>query len=195
MTAFVLGNGISRESVDVNKLKTLGTVYGCNAIYRTFTPDVLISTDQPISTTIQQSGYSKQHRFFTRRPLPGQGAQAVPKLYFGYSSGPIAVAIASTVDHHKNIFLVGFDLGPTTDGKFNNVYAGTEFYKQVGAAPTFTGNWVKQLTKVISDNPHQTFTRVMGNTTSDQLELNKLINYKTLCLKDFLNLINNTKDL
>ena len=40
--AFVLGNGVSRQSVDLNQLKPLGTTYGCNAIYREFVPDVLI---------------------------------------------------------------------------------------------------------------------------------------------------------
>ena len=157
-------------------------------------PDVLISTDTPISERIQSEGYSQKNTHYTRKPLPDSGSRRIAQKYFGYSSGPVAVGQAA-IDGATAIYLVGFDLGPTTDGKFNNVYAGTEFYKQVGASPTFTGNWVKQLTKVISDNPHQTFTRVIGNTTSDQPDLNKLINYKTLCLKDFLNLINNTKDL
>jgi len=47
--AFVLGNGVSRLQVDLAVLKTCGKIYGCNAIYREFVPDVLISTDQPIS--------------------------------------------------------------------------------------------------------------------------------------------------
>ena len=194
MTAFVLGNGISRESVDLNKLKKHGKVYGCNAIYRTFTPDVLVSTDQPISTKIQQSGYSQNHRLYTRRPFPNLGAEVVPKPYFGYSSGPIAVAIAATVDNHSEIYLVGFDLGPTTDGKFNNVYAGTEFYKQIGAVPTYTGNWVKQLSRIISDCPRQIFIRVAGPTTSDQPVLNSFVNYKTMSLQEFLIQINTTKE-
>ena len=51
--AFVLGNGVSRQAVDLTALKTLGATYGCNAIYREFVPDVLISTDTPISEHIQ----------------------------------------------------------------------------------------------------------------------------------------------
>jgi uncharacterized CHY-type Zn-finger protein len=43
--AFVLGNGVSRQAVDLAALYDCGTVYGCNAIYREFTPHVLISTD------------------------------------------------------------------------------------------------------------------------------------------------------
>ncbi len=73
-TAFVLGNGRSREPIDLAQLKTQGPVYGCNALYRTFTPDVLIATDRPIATAIQDSGYAKKHRFYTRKPLPESGA-------------------------------------------------------------------------------------------------------------------------
>ncbi len=68
--AFVLGNGISRQQIDLNLLKTLGRVYGCNAIYREFEPDVLISTDLPISERIQHEGYSRTHVHYTRKPLP-----------------------------------------------------------------------------------------------------------------------------
>jgi len=84
--AFVLGNGVSRQDVDLNNLKHFGPIYGCNALYRDFTPTALISTDKPISERIQDSGYAKNNRFYTRRPVPGSGALPVPQKYFGYSS-------------------------------------------------------------------------------------------------------------
>ena len=56
--AFVLGNGSSRLLVNLETLKELGSTYGCNALYREFVPTVLISTDQPISQRIQDSGYA-----------------------------------------------------------------------------------------------------------------------------------------
>ena len=34
MAAYVLGNGVSRRDVSVERLLQLGAVYGCNAIYR-----------------------------------------------------------------------------------------------------------------------------------------------------------------
>ena len=68
--AFVLGNGVSRLAIDLNQLKTCGKIYGCNALYREFTPDVLISTDKGIAHAIQNSGYAEKHRMYTRKPLP-----------------------------------------------------------------------------------------------------------------------------
>ena len=95
MAAFVLGNGTSRGSIDVELLLKIAPVYGCNALYRTYTPTVLVSTDRPISQQIQESGYAKTNRFYTRRPLHNSGAQTVPREYFGFSSGPIATALAT----------------------------------------------------------------------------------------------------
>ena len=122
--AFVLGNGVSRLEVNLNTLKECGPIYGCNALYREFIPDVLISTDKPISDRIQNEGYAQKHRMYTRKPIPGLGAFRVPQAYYGFSSGPLAVAQAA-LDGAKAVYMLGFDMGPI-NGKFNNVYADTE---------------------------------------------------------------------
>lgn len=194
MAAFVLGNGVSREAVSIDRLLELGPVYACNGVYRTHTVTALVATDQPISQAIQQSGYSLKNRFYTRRPIPGSGAQKIEDKYFGYSSGPIAMSIAAA-DGHKKIYLLGFDMGPNTDGKFNNVYASTEFYKVQGSHPTYTGNWVKQICKIAGDYPNHIFVRVYGQTTAEIQELNNLPNIKRVGLDTFLDRINNGKDL
>jgi hypothetical protein len=173
--AFVLGNGISRQQIDLNLLKTLGRVYGCNAIYREFAPDVLISTDSPISERIQHEGYSQTHTHYTRKPLPGTGAQRIAQQYFGYSSGPVAVAQAA-LDGAIAIYLIGFDMGPTRVGRFNNCYADTEFYKKSSANPTFTGNWTRQLRQVAKDFPKTSFFRVAGETTAEIRDLQSVPN-------------------
>jgi len=192
--AFVLGNGISRQGIDLHQLQLLGNVYGCNALYREFTPAVLVATDRPIATHIQESGYSAQHRFYTRRPIAGHGAQAVPKPYFGFSSGPIATGLAAQ-DGHVHIYLLGFDMGPTPNNTINNLYAGTDFYKRVDAPPTFTGNWIKQLCRIARDYPSVQFVRVCGATTAVVAELNAVPNFTHVDLETFIDRINNKKDL
>ena len=190
---FVLGNGVSRRQVDLDQLKLHGTVYGCNALYREFVPDVLISTDNPISTHIQQSGYSASHTHYTRKPLPDSGAQRVPQQYFGFSSGPIAVGIAALA-RHETVYLIGFDMGPTRTGHFNNCYADTEFYKKSSANPTFTGNWVRQLKTIAKEHLTTRFVRVQGDTTAQISELLGISNMSHMLIEDFLNRINNTKE-
>ena len=183
-TAFVLGNGISRKCIDLDQLRVRGKIYGCNALYREFTPDVLVATDRPIATAIQQSGYASHHEFYTRRPLDGLGAKTVPRSYFGYSSGPIATALAA-IDKHTQVYLIGFDMGPTKCNKFNNVYAGTEFYKELNSTPTFTGNWIKQLIQIMKDHPESEFLRVQGNTTAQIPQLDVIPNFKSLSIQTF----------
>lgn len=192
--AFVLGNGVSRQGLDLNLLKQLGQVYGCNAIHREFVPNVLISTDAPISKSIQESGYSQTNRMYTRKPLPSLGAFRLPQQYYGYSSGPAAVGVAA-IDRNAAIYLIGFDMGPTTTGKFNNIYADSEFYKASSAPPTFTGNWANQLVKICNDYPKTKFFRVAGKTTAEVAALVNVPNLTHMPLEDFLNRINNTKEL
>jgi hypothetical protein len=183
--AFVLGNGVSRQAVDLIKLKQHGAIYGCNALYREFVPDVLVSTDRPIAQRIQESGYSLRNRFYTRRPISGSGAQAVPKKYHGNSSGPIACVLAA-MDSNTKVYMLGFDMGPDQQQKFNNVYAGTEFYKPQGTLPTFTGNWIKQIKQIAQDFSQVEFVRVCGKTTADIPEFKTNSNIVHMPIDDFL---------
>ena len=192
-TAFVLGNGRSRQSVDLSQLKEHGPVYGCNAIYREFTPDVLVATDLPIATAIQESGYSLKHKFYTRRPQEGTGALRLPKKYFGFSSGPNALGLACDAGYAR-IYLLGFDLG-TTNGQFNNLYADTQFYKKSVDPPTFAGNWVKQIAQICAEYPNREFVRVQGVESTFVPAFAELKNMRTMPLQDFQALLNTSKGL
>ena len=57
--AFIIGNGPSRQQVKLNKLE--GTTFGCNALYRDFTPDYLVSGDAGVIKEICATGYPKNH--------------------------------------------------------------------------------------------------------------------------------------
>ena len=192
--AFVLGNGTSRKEVDLQKLADLAPVYGCNALYREFEPTALVATDKPIAERIQHSGYAQTHRFHTRKPIEGLGARDVPKPYHGFSSGPLAVSIAALDGHHV-IYLLGFDMGPSTLGKFNNVYADTEFYKKSADVPTYTGNWIRQIETICRDFSKTQFVRVKGATTAEIKDLLGIKNLGHMPMPDFLNRLNNGKDL
>ena len=102
---FVLGNGVSRTAVDLEVLKHRGIIYGCNALYRDFTPTVLVATDRLIAEQIQNSGYAQKNQFYTRKPIAGLGAQTLPQNYYGFSSGPAAVGLAAQASY--KLFYVG----------------------------------------------------------------------------------------
>ena len=192
--AFVLGNGQSRSAVNLHRFRSLGPIYGCNGLYRDFEPDCLVATDRPIAEAIQQSGYAKTHRFYTRRPLPDLGALIVPKKYHGNSSGPIACALAA-LDGHDRIYLLGYDMGPNGNNRFNNMYAGTEFYKASDAAPTFTGNWIRQIASMAGDFPDVQFIRVCGPTSAEIKEFKNIGNFDTIDIKLFRHRLDNNDGL
>lgn len=193
-TAFVLGNGRSRIGLDLQRMSELGQIYGCNALYREFVPHVLVATDRPIAQAIQQSGYAAQHTFYTRKPIPGLGAKSVPHKYYGFSSGPLAVALAA-LDQKDTVYLVGFDMGALPGELFNNVYADTEFYKKSSARPTYTGNWIRQIQHVARDFPRTQLIRVIGETTATIPQFDTVSNIKKLDLAHFQDRLNNAKDL
>tara|TARA_B100000900_G_scaffold171918_1_gene146101 strand:+ start:44 stop:910 length:867 start_codon:yes stop_codon:yes gene_type:complete len=72
-TVFCIGNGQSRSPVDLIKLRPHGKIYGCNGLYRDFTPDVLCSVDGPMMHEIYQSGYADNNETWFRdwNPIPG----------------------------------------------------------------------------------------------------------------------------
>lgn len=186
-TAFVVGNGVSRKGIELSTLRRWGKIYGCNALYREFEPDVLVATDRPIAEQIQQSGYSLKHRFYTRKPMTGQGAWEIPKDIWGFSSGPVAVNLAA-IDGNLRIYMLGFDMGPSATGLFNNVYADTEFYKTSAANPTFSGNWARQIIDTAKKYSQVEFVRVEGTTTAKIPKFDHVTNLKHMPIDEFLNL-------
>ena len=160
ISAYVLGNGTSRQQVNLEKLRSYGKIYGCNALYRDFAPDVLIATDPGISKEIQDSGYALKNTFYTRKPLHNSGAKRI-EYNFGYSSGPIALSYASN-SGADTIYLLGFDFAGS-GGKFNNVYADTVHYKRSDDNETYYGNWVDQVQNIVKNNPNRQYIRVINN--------------------------------
>ena len=191
--AFVLGNGVSRRGLPLHDLHQHGPIYGCNALYRDFTPDVLVATDTPIAMSIIESGYPLTNKFYTRRPKGGTGAHDVPKEYFGFSSGPIALSLAA-LDNHRKIYIIGFDMGPDETQKFNNLYASTEFYKATGSHPTYTGNWTKQVKRICEDFQETKFIRICGPTTARLSDIDSIKNLSHMPLSELIDRLNKLKD-
>lgn len=191
--AFVLGNGISRRGLPLNDMSKHGHIYGCNALFRDYIPHVLVATDKPIAMHIEETGYPKTNKFYTRRPTKDSGALEIPRPYYGFSSGPVAVALAA-MERYPRIYMAGFDIGPTENKKFNNLYASTEFYKVEGSSPTYTGNWLKQIQQICKEFPNTKFIRICGPTTARLPELDGIKNMEHLPLARFIERLNKQKD-
>ena len=187
--AFVLGNGKSRLEIDPQQdLHGRGTIYGCNAIYRDFMPQVLVSTDKPISDQIQLEGIPERVKHWTRRPLPDSKSHKIERPYYGMSSGPVAISRAA-LDGHTHIYFLGFDLG-SPDGLLNNIYGGTEFYKANTDKATYAGNWVYHIQQVANDFRKAIFFRVTSPTSTSVKWENKWKNIEEITMEQFKKVIN-----
>ena len=63
---FCIGNGESRKNILLSNFKNKGKIYGCNALYRDFSPDVLICADPGITHEVYDSGYAFENDCYFR---------------------------------------------------------------------------------------------------------------------------------
>lgn len=163
--AFVLGNGTSRLQIkDLNELKSKGPVFGCNALYREFTPDYLIAVDTKMIKEITLNDWHLQNEVWTN---PNTLTKTISHLNIfnpnkGWSSGPTALWFAST-KAYKTIYILGFDyVGLGKDNQeVNNVYADTPNYKTKRDKATYYGNWTRQTMMTANSFPKIRYIRVV----------------------------------
>ena len=184
-TAFVLGNGTSRKTINLNELKRKGITFGCNALYREFSPDYLIAVDTKMILEISQAGYQHQQQVWTNR---NKNFKKIKGLNFfqsdkGWSSGPTALHFASTTDV-EDIYILGFDfIG--IENKINNIYAGTYNYKRIDEHATFHGNWLLQTLITCQKFSKKRYIRVLGENGYIPQEFHDLSNMSHINIKDF----------
>ena len=150
---FCIGNGESRKGFDLEKLRPHGKIYGCNAIYRDFTPDFLVTVDVAIAGEIVESGYAKDHVVYGGYKsilTHGEDITLIPK-HPAFSTGNTATHIAS-FDGHKEVYLIGFNPDPKQK-TVDNIYNGTNCYKPEGTT-IMHELWVKQLQKIFEAYPN-----------------------------------------
>ena len=119
-TVFLIGNGASRKGFDLSTLVGRGTIIGCNALYRDFTPDILIAQDSKILAELMVNEYSGI-------VLTGKGnGNFKHKLVWKYvksrTSGVYGLKFVTKIMCPSRCYVLGMD------GYSGNVYVGTKNY-------------------------------------------------------------------
>ena len=160
--AFVLGNGESRKGIDINDLKEKGTVFACNAVYRTHQPHWLIAVDPKMMLEIAETDYVVHNKVYSNFNSQYEKNQKLldhvtwSKPSLGWSSGPTALRLACE-QGFKEIYILGFDYqglavdNKRTDSDLNNIFEDTRNYKKSNDEATFYGNWMNQTKKCLQD--------------------------------------------
>ena len=171
-TAFVLGNGQSRKGIEINDLMEKGTVFACNAVYRTHKPHWLVAVDPKMMLEIAETDYVVHNKVFSNynnqydkhKKILDHVTWSSPSL--GWSSGPTALKLACD-QGFKEIYILGFDYqGLAVDTKknrwhLNNIYGDTRNYKKNNDEATFYGNWMNQTKRCLQDYQDIKFHRVI----------------------------------
>jgi hypothetical protein len=130
-TAFIIGNGMSRKSFDLKRLKPYGTIFGCNALYRDFPdysiPDYLVAIDDGIITEIEHCDFPSNRVIFPpidERWEPASCNMARPRS----NAGVNAMREAIKMDYDQ-LICIGFDFMISDEQQsVSNIYHGTDNY-------------------------------------------------------------------
>ena len=185
--AFLIGNGESRKDIDLNKLKGKGTIIGCNALYRDFTPDVLVAIDPPMIQEIINTGYSINHYFII--PLKRSRIYEKEKKVYGLlmdrctTSGGMAIEYAGKVKI-DTAYLLGYDCGGT------NMYLETVNYPKLGDSHKQQyGRAVNLFETSFKQFPLTTYINVIKDKRDGIASFARLSrsykNYKTIDINEF----------
>ena len=160
----VVGNGVSRKNINLWQLKKDYVVYGCNAIYREFHPDILFCVDDRICNEIHVSGYSTAHNVISpnKYSCPSATHIKINNNWKKWNCGALACLYAAT-QKPKIIYLIGFDIGG--EEGYRNIYEGSIHYPRRGTIQHFTVESVtkKQLLWTFHSFPNIQFRRIGGS--------------------------------
>lgn len=192
--AFVLGNGESRKGIDINDLKEKGTVFACNAVYRTHRPHFLIAVDPKMMLEIAETEYMIHNKVWSNFNAQYQKHQRIMdhcnwfKPSLGWSSGPTALRMACERGF-KQVYILGFDYQGHKEGqrfKLNNMFGDTRNYKRRKDEATFYGNWMNQTKRCLQDFKDVTFHRVIPKDWFKPKDLDWIKNINHPTTEEFL---------
>ena len=110
-TVFIIGNGESRQRIDLAELNQYGRTYGCNALYRDYTPDALIAVDHRMAHQIYWTGYPIDNVCYFRdwNRMPAESYQTIldPKMISERSN--YEVHTNERLSHHTEFVVHGIN--------------------------------------------------------------------------------------
>lgn len=188
----MIGNGLSRLSIDLNQLKM--TTYGCNALYRDYIPDYLISMDYSMVDEIIKNKIHYKTNFWTQHSnkIDELARNKEPINFFWgrketIDSGNSALQLALK-NQHTLVYVIGFDYS-VSPAVLPNVYAGTPNYTRSNIYPAASMNetkWINRLNRILKEHPDQKVIRVTDNKHINVT----LPNYSEITIEQFKEILN-----
>jgi len=126
--AVIIGNGPSRNIIDLYKLVGKATLYGCNALYRDFHEwDHLVAIDDGMISELYKVRVDNGNLIIPPEDKRYESAEYNPHSRRRNNAGMIAMDYAIKHDH-KLLYLLGFDFILDGEDSVDNVYKDSENY-------------------------------------------------------------------
>jgi len=200
----VIGNGTSRQGINISILSDISETFGCNHIYQDYKVKNLIAADRSIAQEIVSSGMHNLTNFYTREkwynlfglphnvnPFPVLVKEGMNKWEHAdnWGSGLYACYIACLGQPDK-ISLLGFDLDGFNSVSKNDIYK--EKLLQIPGSSTFRADkpvdasfWIKQFLLLFSWFPNIEFEFVNNHTWKQPDSFLTYNNYRFLTYDKF----------
>lgn len=204
--AIVIGNGESRQSINLQDLTGKICLIGCNAVHRDAIVDHLICVDHRMILEALEDINAAETLIYVRKEwfhhfkkmMKKSNIRQVPDIPYPqhkrpddpkhWGSGTYALLLSAELNYHK-LYVMGFDLY----GKrklVNNLYKGTKNYSEANSHAIDPAYWIYQSAKIFEYFPDKKF--VIVNHSSWQIPDSwKLSNVSFLDIENF----NKTIDL
>lgn len=176
--AVVIGNGESRLKFGLFELSGRECiVFGCNALYRDFTPTFLGAVDRGMICELLESNYHlDNYCVFPKTDTPRISRQVKDTSRIiewtddrGWSTGPMMVHFACRLGCNP-IYLLGFDFSFSRDHTVNNIYKGSKNYASRDSVITPSGNWETQTRFAMKEFPKVKFLQINPSWTVAGIE-------------------------
>lgn len=194
--AVAIGNGRSRLDFDLSLIANhKGGVlasdklqsYGCNGLYRDFTPDFLIAIGS-IVDEIAASNYVPANIVYTLAEgvlkYPGKFHLIPQNIHI--DAGALAAYMAA-FDGHKKVFLLGYDhYHMDAPGNINTVYSDTDHYPSSDDSSNGE-SFALTLSTVMRTYSNVEFVRVMPTSAAwHHPKFGPLANFRQISYQDFV---------
>lgn len=121
---FLIGNGTSREDFDLERLRPFGTIIGCNALFREFSPDILLLIDAKMIREVKDANYVTEDTFCiipVGRTIAIKNAIKWRTAKFN-TAGCFGMHLISRLIRPKTCYMLGMD------NYAGNIYDNTQNY-------------------------------------------------------------------
>lgn len=193
LVGFAIGNGESRQGLQLEKLRGRGPIFGCNALYRDFSPDILFVRDREMIKEVEEKYEGVKGIVRSSGDIfISDGRRATVPSTFNLTGVTMLYAMCNMHANLKRVYLIGFDSVKKYDGYLtNNVYKDTSNYKKSSeSGKPLLCHSIKDVSTVMFSFPWVEFCCV-NDDASDNWKAFK--GFSLISRKEFLNRIKNNE--